>query len=72
MCFEKPKLTGSLSSILPENMLALFTKLCDSYKPLILGVGKTRDGQTSVTVKIGKTRDDYVLLKIRDGFTDNP
>ena len=36
VCFEKPKLTGSLSSILPENMLALFTKLCDSYKPMIL------------------------------------
>ena len=36
VCFEKQKLTGSLSSILPENMLALFTKLCDSYKPLIL------------------------------------
>ena len=35
VCFEKPKFTGSLSSILPENMLALFTKLCDSYKPLI-------------------------------------
>ena len=28
VCFDKPKLTGSLSSILPENMLALFTKLC--------------------------------------------
>ena len=36
VCFERPKFTGSLSSILPENMLALFTKLCDSYKPLIL------------------------------------
>lgn len=24
------------------------------------GVGKTRDGQTSVTTKFGKTRDDYV------------
>lgn len=25
------------------------------------GVGKTRDGQTSVTIKFGKTRDHYVL-----------
>jgi len=24
------------------------------------GVGKTRDGRTSVTVKMGKTRDIYV------------
>ena len=33
-CFKKAKFTGFVSSILPENMLALFTKLCDSYKPL--------------------------------------
>ena len=32
------------------------------------GVGKTRDGQTSVTVKIGKTRDDYV----RDRYVTFP
>ena len=31
-------------------------------------VGKTRDGQTSVTVKIGKTRDDYV----RDRYVTFP
>ena len=31
-------------------------------------VGKTCDGQTSVTVKMGKTRDGTVL-KIRDGLT---
>ena len=36
VCFKKQKFTGSVSSILPENMLALFTKLCDSFKPLTL------------------------------------
>ena len=40
VCFKKPQLTGSVSSKLPENMLALlflfFTKLCDSFKPLTL------------------------------------
>ena len=36
VCLKKPKFTGSISSILPENMLALFIKLCDSYKPLTL------------------------------------
>ena len=38
------------------------------------GVGKTRDGRTSVTVKMGKTRDGTVrdgMAIIRDGWRLN-
>ena len=34
----------------------------------IMGVGKTRDGRTSVTVKMGKTRDGTV----RDIYVTDP
>ena len=53
---------------LPSGMGPLITGSFEKQAPDHLGVGKTPDGRTSVTVKMGKTRDGTV----RDIYVTDP